>query len=374
MSGSVFGKNFSISTFGESHGKAIGVIVDGCPSGISITLEDIMKDMIRRKPGNATISTPRKEADEVEILSGIFEGRTTGTPISLLIRNTDQRSHNYDTIKDIYRPSHADYTYDKKYGFRDYRGGGRSSARETAARVAAGAIARCFLKELGIEVIAYTKSIGPIAVEDASINLTHIKENILSMPDNLKALEAISYISEMKQAKDSIGGVVECIVTGMIPGIGDPVFDKLDALLGGAIMSINAVKAFEVGIGIGAATMQGSMYNDSFYLDDSLGSTPKVSKHTNHSGGILGGISDGSPLILRAHFKPTPSIASLQHTLNNQLEHVTAQIEGRHDPTVVPRAVVVVEAMVALTLADLLLSLTHSSIDRVKNALSSSTY
>ncbi|MEG0014690.1 MAG: chorismate synthase [Cellulosilyticaceae bacterium] len=374
MSGSVFGKNFSISTFGESHGKAIGVIVDGCPSGISITLEDIMKDMVRRKPGNATISTPRKEADEVEILSGIFEGRTTGTPISLLIRNTDQRSHNYDTIKDIYRPSHADYTYDKKYGFRDYRGGGRSSARETAARVAAGAIARCFLKELGIEVIAYTKSIGPIAVEDASINLTHIKENILSMPDNLKALEAISYISEMKQAKDSIGGVVECIVTGMIPGIGDPVFDKLDALLGGAIMSINAVKAFEVGIGIGAATMQGSMYNDSFYLDDSLGSTPKVSKHTNHSGGILGGISDGSPLVLRAHFKPTPSIASLQHTLNNQLEHVTAQIEGRHDPTVVPRAVVVVEAMVALTLADLLLSLTHSSIDRVKNALSSSTY
>lgn len=374
MSGSVFGKNFSISTFGESHGKAIGVIVDGCPSGISITLEDIMKDMVRRKPGNATISTPRKEADEVEILSGIFEGRTTGTPISLLIRNTDQRSHNYDTIKDIYRPSHADYTYDKKYGFRDYRGGGRSSARETAARVAAGAIARRFLKELGIEVIAYTKSIGPIAVEDASINLTHIKENILSMPDNLKALEAISYISEMKQAKDSIGGVVECIVTGMIPGIGDPVFDKLDALLGGAIMSINAVKAFEVGIGIGAATMQGSMYNDSFYLDDSLGSTPKVSKHTNHSGGILGGISDGSPLVLRAHFKPTPSIASLQHTLNNQLEHVTAQIEGRHDPTVVPRAVVVVEAMVALTLADLLLSLTHSSIDRVKNALSSSTY
>lgn len=366
MSGSLFGKNFSISTFGESHGNAIGIVVDGCPSGICITLADIMKDMVRRKPGNATISTPRKEADEVEILSGIFEGKTTGTPIALLIRNTDQRSHNYDPIKDIYRPSHADYTYDMKYGFRDYRGGGRSSARETAARVAGGAVARKFLAELGIEVTAYTKSIGPIAVDESNINLAHIKENILSMPNNTKADEAINYISAMKQQQDSIGGIVECLVTGMIPGIGEPVFDRLDALLGQAIMSINAVKAFEVGSGTTSSILRGSEYNDSFYIDED----EQVAKHTNHSGGILGGLSDGSALVLRAHFKPTPSISQVQQTINTQFKSVTTQIEGRHDPTVVPRAVVVVEAMVSLVLADLVLSLTHSSIDRVKKALS----
>lgn len=370
MSGSIFGKNFSISTFGESHGKAIGVVVDGCPAGIPITIEDIMADMARRKPGNAAISTPRQEADEVEILSGLFEGKTTGTPISLLIRNTDQRSHNYDHIKDIYRPSHADYTYDMKYGFRDYRGGGRSSARETAARVAAGSIARRFLEELGIKVTAYTKSIGPIAVDDSHINLSHIKENIISMPDNTTAQAAIAYIGEMKQKQDSVGGIVECIVTGMIPGIGEPVFDRLDALLGQAIMSINAVKAFEVGSGVNCSTLPGSLYNDSFYMNEH----GEVDKRTNHSGGILGGISDGSPLILRAHFKPTPSISAVQDTINTHFEPVTTQIEGRHDPTVVPRAVVVVESMVALVLADLLLSLTHSNLSRVKNALFPSTH
>lgn len=365
MSGSLFGKNFSISTFGESHGPAIGVIIDGCPSSISISLEDIMKNMARRKPGNAKISTARKEADEVEILSGIFEGKTTGTPIALLIRNTDQRSHNYDNIKDIYRPSHADYTYDMKYGFRDYRGGGRSSARETAARVAGGSIAKRFLEELGITITAYTKSIGPIQIEEADIHLNEINENILSMPNNKQAHEAINYIKQMKKEKDSVGGVVECIVTGMIPGVGEPVFDRLDALLGQAIMSINAVKAFEVGSGISSTLQLGSEYNDSFYKD----SQGNVQKHTNHSGGILGGISDGSPIILRAHFKPTPSIFKEQYTLNTKREEVSTQIEGRHDPTVVPRAVVVVESMVALTLADLILSLTHSSLGRIKRAL-----
>lgn len=364
MSGSIFGKNFSISTFGESHGKAIGVIVDGCPSSIPISLEDIMKNMRRRKPGNATISTARNEADDVEILSGIFEGKTTGTPICMMIRNTDQRSHNYDNIKDIYRPSHADYTYDQKYGFRDYRGGGRSSARETAARVAAGSIAKRFLEELGIQVIAYTKSIGPIEVPLDAIDLSHISQNILTMPNNALAEEAINYISEAKKDQDSVGGIVECIVTGMIPGIGEPVFDRLDAVLGQAIMSINAVKAFEVGSGIHSTRLKGSEYNDCFHVENN-----KVTKHTNHSGGILGGISDGDDLLLRAHFKPTPSISRPQNTIDNLFNEVTTQIEGRHDPTVVPRAVVVVESMVALSIADLILSLTHSSLDRVKKAL-----
>lgn len=365
MSGSIFGKNFCISTFGESHGKAIGVIVDGCPAGLSITPEYIMRDMHRRKPGNSTISTARSESDEIEILSGIFEEKTTGTPIAMLIRNTDQRSHNYDNIKNIYRPSHADYTYDMKYGIRDYRGGGRASARETAARVAGGAIAKRLLHELGIEITAYTKSIGPISVDNSTINLSHIKDNILSMPDNIKAQEAINYIAEIKKNQDSIGGVVECIVTGMFPGIGEPVFDRLDALLGSAIMSINAVKAFEVGIGTMCSSLTGSSYNDSFYIN----SEGQISKHTNHSGGILGGISDGSPLILRAHFKPTPSISQPQSSLTTTFKPTTLLIEGRHDPTVVPRAIVVVESMVALTLADLVLSLTHSSVDKIKKAL-----
>lgn len=365
MSGSIFGKNFTISTFGESHGKAIGVIIDGCPAGIPLSLSDIMADMNRRKPGNAAISTARVEADEVEILSGIFEGYTTGTPIALMVRNTDQRSHNYDHIKDIYRPSHADYTYDVKYGIRDYRGGGRSSARETAMRVAAGAVAKRFLSELGLQITAYTQSIGSVSVVGHEMDLSHISQNIVSMPNNAKAEEAISLISEMKSSKDSIGGIVECVVNGMIPGIGEPVFDRLDALLGQAIMSINAVKAFEVGIGILCTTLPGSAYNDAFILD----ADKKVTKKTNHSGGILGGISDGSPLVIRAHFKPTPSIASPQETLNNTFNPVTTQIEGRHDPTVVPRAVVVVEAMTALVLADLILALTHSNLDRIKKSL-----
>ncbi|MGL4736338.1 MAG: chorismate synthase [Cellulosilyticaceae bacterium] len=365
MSGSLFGKNFTISTFGESHGPAIGVIVDGCPSNIPLTLEDIMKYMDRRKPGNAAIATARSESDTVEILSGVFEGRTTGTPIALLIRNQDQRSHNYDHIKDIYRPSHGDYPYDMKYGHRDYRGGGRSSARETAARVAGGAIALRFLDELGIHVSAYTKSIGPICVADEEYDFEECQNNLLTMPHKEKAQAAFDYIQQIKADKDSIGGAVECVVTGVPAGIGEPMFDKLDALLGQAMMSINAVKAFEVGLGIGCTSLPGSQYNDAFYKDQS----GTVTKKTNHSGGILAGLSDGDPIVLRTHFKPTPSIASQQETLDRSTNATTISIHGRHDPCVVPRGVVVVEAMAALVVADLILAATCSRVERIKLAL-----
>lgn len=365
MSGSLFGKNFTISTFGESHGPAIGVIVDGCPSNIPLTLEDIMKYMLRRKPGNAAISTARQESDTVEILSGVFEGRTTGTPIALMIRNLDQRSHNYDAIKDIYRPSHGDYPYDMKYGLRDYRGGGRSSARETAARVAGGAVALRLLDELGIHIQAYTKSIGPIAVPDHELDLLECAHNPLTMPHKEKAQAAYDYIQQIKADQDSIGGVVECLITGVPAGVGEPMFDKLDALLGQAMMSINAVKAFEVGLGTGCTNIPGSHYNDAFYKD--LSGT--ITKKTNHSGGILAGLSDGDPIVLRAHFKPTPSIASAQQTLDRTLAATTITIHGRHDPCVVPRAVVVVEAMAALVVADLVLAATLSQVDRIKLAL-----
>lgn len=361
MSGSIFGKMFCVSTFGESHGTALGVVVDGCPSNISIQLEDIMKHMNRRKPGNAKISTARKESDTVEILSGIFENTTTGAPIALLIRNTDQKSHDYTAIKDIYRPSHADYSFDQKYGIRDYRGGGRSSGRETLARVAAGSIAKKFLEELGISVTAYTRSIGPIAVAPEDFSLSESFENVISMPSNQTAEKVVDYISKVKEQKDSVGGTIECIITGLKPGIGETVFQKLDASLAYAIMGIGAVKAFEVGSGIEASKMLGSTYNDAFYMADD-----KVCKRTNHSGGILGGMSDGSEILLRAHFKPTPSIARPQETITTAYEDTTIAIEGRHDPVIVPRAVVVVEAMAALTIADLLLCDLGANINTIK--------
>lgn len=386
MSGSIFGKYFTVSTFGESHGPAIGVIIDGCPSNIPLSKEDIMKNMARRKPGNTKIATARKESDEIEILSGVFKGKTTGTPICLMIRNEDQRSHNYDHLKDIYRPSHADYTYHLKYENRDYRGGGRASARETAARVAAGSVAMLVLKELGIHIQAYTKALGTITVNDDEINYNEIPNNLLSMPHAAKADAALELIAQMKEEQDSIGGIVECQVKGLPVGIGEPVFDRLDACLGQAIMSINAVKAFEVGEGVKASSMKGSTYNDAFYTTTELDHygeanykshgfsgnahplCKRVLKHTNHSGGILGGLSDGSPVVFRAHFKPTPSIAKPQQTLNHNLENVEVSIQGRHDPTVVARAVVVVESMAALTICDLLLRGATSRIDQVKAA------
>ena len=360
MSGSIFGKKFCITTFGESHGEALGVVIDGCPSNIPISLEDIMKDMNRRKPGNAAVATTRKEADQVEILSGVFEGKTTGTPIALLIRNTNQHSGDYSNIKDIFRPSHADYTFHEKYGIRDFRGGGRSSGRETVARVAAGAVAKCILNALGVHVTAYTRSIGPVEVTDKDILLDEILQNPVNMPNNEIAEKALELIKEARAHKDSIGGTVECLVTGLKPGIGETVFDKLDARLAYAIMSIGGVKAFELGEGTNASKMYGSEYNDSFYMDGD-----QVAKRTNHSGGVLGGMSDGTQVSFKAHFKPTPSIARVQQTITTAHEETMIEIVGRHDPVIVPRAVIVVEAMTALTLVDLILCDLGSNMDQL---------
>lgn len=351
MAGSVFGEVFRITTWGESHGKAIGVTIDGCPAGLALCEEDIQKYLDRRKPGQSKFTTARREGDLVEILSGVFEGRTTGTPISLMIRNQDQRSRDYSAIMDVYRPGHADYGFDAKYGFRDYRGGGRSSARETAARVAAGAVACRLLKQYGITVTAYTKSIGEFEIDPERFDLAERDNNRLYMPDAAAAAKASEYLEQLMAELDSAGGVVECVISGVPAGVGEPVFDKLDASLARAVMSIGAVKGFEIGDGFAAAKSRGSRNNDAFCADEN----GQIRKLTNHSGGILGGISDGSDIVLRAAFKPTPSIAREQHTVNRSGENVEISIRGRHDPIVVPRAVVVVESMAALTVADLLL-------------------
>ena len=360
MAGNTFGKQFRITTWGESHGKALGVVVDGVPAGLPLSEAEIQTFLDRRKPGGSRFSTPRKEADEVQILSGVFEGRSTGTPISLLIPNTSQRSSDYSEIASYYRPGHADYTYDMKYGFRDYRGGGRSSGRETAGRVAAGAIASLFLKQLGIRVCAYTKSIGPIACE--SFCQEEISRNPLCMPDADAAARAQDYLNECMKQFDSSGGVVECFADGVPAGLGDPVFDKLDAALAGAVMSIGAVKAVEIGDGTAVSQARGSENNDPFRMRDG-----HVEKETNHAGGILGGISDGSRILLRAHIKPTASIFSDQRTVNQAGENITIRIKGRHDPVIVPRAVEVVEAMTALGLADALLSNMTARLDRIRD-------
>ncbi len=360
--GSTIGSLFKITTWGESHGKAIGVVVDGCPAGLELTEEDIQVFLDRRKPGQSEFTTQRKEEDIVEILSGVFEGRTTGTPISMLIRNKDQRSKDYGNISEIYRPGHADYTFDEKYGFRDYRGGGRSSARETAARVAAGAVAVKVLKELGIEIFAYTKSIGKIKCDENKFDKSYITKNRLYMPDEEAFYKAEQYLTEMMERKDSAGGIVECQILGMPAGIGEPVFDKMNARLAAAVSSIGAVKGFEIGEGFHVSELNGSVNNDRFCYDDH----GNITKKTNHSGGILGGMSDGSPIILRAAFKPTPSIGMMQETVNKNGENVEAVIKGRHDPIVVPRAVVVVEAMAAITVLDMLLSSMTSRMDYVK--------
>ncbi len=361
MSGSTYGNIFKITTWGESHGSAIGVVVDGCPAGLSLCEEDIQKFLDRRKPGSSQFTTQRKESDSVEILSGIFEGKTTGTPISLLVRNTSQRSSDYSEIASYYRPGHADYTFDMKYGFRDYRGGGRSSGRETIGRVAAGAIASKILKELGITVTAYTEAIGPISVNPERFDINEARSNQTGMPDAEASAKAEAYLKECIEKLDSAGGIVSCIVKNLPAGIGEPVFDKLDANLGKAIMSIGAVKAFEIGDGIKVSSANGSSNNDSFCMIDGT-----VSKKTNHAGGILGGISDGSDIILKAHFKPTPSIFQEQETVNRNGEDIKINIKGRHDPIVVTRAVVVVEAMTAITVLDSLLQNMTSRMDRIK--------
>lgn len=361
MSGSMYGTLFKFATWGESHGSGIGVVVDGCPAGLLLDEEYIQNYLDRRKPGQNQYSTPRKEGDQVRILSGIFEGKTTGTPLSLVVMNENQRSSDYSKISTYYRPGHADYSFDQKYGFRDYRGGGRSSGRETIGRVAAGAIAVAILRELGIRVQAYTKSIGPIHIDYQKSQLENLSQSPISMPDMEASEKAQDYILEHLKAHNSVGGIIECIVKGMPAGIGEPVFDKLDASLAKAVMSIGAIKGVEIGDGFGVATKTGAENNDEFISDQNH----QVSKRTNHAGGILGGISDGSDIILRAAVKPTPSIFLPQNTVNQQVENVEIQIQGRHDPVIVPRAVVVVESMVAITLVDQLFMGMTSRMDKI---------
>ena len=359
MAGSTFGTIFRITTWGESHGEGVGVIVDGVPSGIPLEQNDIQEMLDKRRPGQSQYTTPRNETDTVSILSGVFEGKTTGTPISLFVKNKTQRSKDYSEIASYYRPGHADYTYHKKYDHYDYRGGGRSSGRETIGRVAAGAIAKKILHLLGISVVAYTTSIGPIGI--SSFCKEDIEKNPFRMPDLDAAKQTEQFVKEQMKQLNSVGGVIECVVSNLPTGLGEPVFEKLDANLAKAIMSIGAVKGFEIGDGFLSTTQTGLEHNDGFFNDNGT-----IKKRTNHSGGVLGGISDGSPLILRAAIKPTPSIAALQKTVTKDLEEIDISIKGRHDPLIVPRAVVVIEAMTAITILDALLLNMTSQFDRVK--------
>lgn len=350
MAGSTFGTIFRITTWGESHGKALGVVIDGCPAGLSLCEEDIQCYLDRRKPGRNSAATPRKEDDLVEILSGVFEGRTTGAPVSLIVRNTSQRSEDYSEIAACYRPGHADYTFDEKYGFRDYRGGGRSSGRETVGRVAAGAVAAKVLAQLGVRVFAYTRSIGPVEADPERFDYEAVLSTPTAMPDRRADEAALACLAQAREETDSLGGCMECIVEGLPAGIGDPVFEKLDANLAKAVMSIGAVKAVEIGDGTAVSGRRGSENNDSFRRTQS-----RTVKATNHAGGILGGISDGSNVVIRAYVKPTPSIFRTQETVNRSGEEISVNIRGRHDPVIVPRAVVVMECMTALTVLDAML-------------------
>jgi chorismate synthase len=347
-----YGKLFKISTFGESHGRAVGVVLDGCPAGLEIDLEFIQNELDRRKPGQSKITTQRKEEDKIEIVSGVFEGKSTGTPIAMLVWNADARSKDYSHIADRYRPSHADFTYQEKYGIRDYRGGGRSSARETLARVAAGAIAKLFLAKYGIKISAYVSQVGNLALEKSykELNLAETENNIVRCPDPEMAEKMISLIDGVRKDCDTIGGVVSCVIQGTPVGLGEPVFDKLHAELGKAMLGINAVKGFEYGSGFEGVKMLGSQHNDAFYVEGD-----KVRTRTNYSGGIQGGISNGEDIYFRVAFKPVATLMKDQESINQAGETVTVSGKGRHDPCVVPRAVPIVEAMAALVLADALL-------------------
>jgi chorismate synthase len=344
MAGNTFGIFFKLTTFGESHGEAIGGVIDGCPAGVSIDLDAIENQMMRRRPGQSVIVTQRKEADTVRFLSGIFEGKTTGSPIGFIIENTNQKSADYTHIKDNYRPSHADYTFDKKYGHRDYRGGGRSSARETACRVAAGAIASQLLGTIAIT--GYVSSVGDLTLEKPyqELDFNRVDSNVVRCPDAEMASKMIAKIKEVKKQGDTIGGIITCVIQNVPVGLGEPVFDKLHAQLGKAMLSINAVKGFEFGSGFKGATMNGSEHNDLFNEDGTTKS--------NLSGGVQGGISNGMDIYFRVAFKPVATIMQKQQTINSKGEKVEMQGKGRHDPCVVPRAVPIVEAMAALTIAD----------------------
>ncbi|MCE7042265.1 chorismate synthase [Dyadobacter sp. CY312] len=348
--GSTYGKIFKIATFGESHGVGIGVIIEGCPAGVQFDTDFIQSELTRRKPGQSRITTQRKEADEFEVLSGVFEGLTTGTPIALIIRNEDQRSKDYSHIAAQYRPSHADYTYQVKYGVRDYRGGGRSSARETAARVAAGALAKLLLAQVGVRIQAYVSQVGSIKISKSykELDLTETENNAVRCPDPVIAQQMFDYIDGIRKNGDSVGGVVNCVVEGVPAGWGEPVFDKLHAELGKAMLSINAVKGFEYGSGFEGVEMLGSQHNDAFYVDSENG----VHTRTNHSGGIQGGISNGEDIYFKVAFKPVATIMQDQASIDQHGDVAVVQGKGRHDPCVVPRAVPIVESMAALVLAD----------------------
>ncbi len=345
MPGSSFGNLFKIMTFGESHGPAIGVTVDGCPSGLELTESDIQAELDRRRPGQSSVTTPRKESDQVEILSGVFEGKTTGVPISLLIRNQNQKSKDYSNIKELYRPGHADFTYEKKYGLRDYRGGGRSSGRETACRVAAGAIAKKYLSQKGVTITAYTKSVGDI--EGSEVDFKQIEKNPVRCADPNVVDDMVKLIESKRDEGDSVGGVVEIVVQGCPIGLGDPVFDKLDAIIGHALLSIGTIKGIEFGSGFAGTTMTGFEHNDSFVAKDG-----DVSTQTNFSGGILGGISNGEEIVCRVAVKPPSSITKTQETVTKSSENTTVEVHGRHDPCICPRVVPVVESMMAIAILD----------------------
>lgn len=347
MAGNSFGHLFKLTTFGESHGDALGGIIDGCPAGIILNFDAIQKEMQRRKPGQSSIVTQRKEEDEVQFLSGIFEGKTTGTPIGFIIPNTNQKSDDYSHIKDSYRPSHADYVYEKKYGIRDYRGGGRSSARETASRVVAGAIAKQIIP--GIKINAFVSSVGEIFIDKMyqELDFNLIESNPVRCPDLATAQKMEEYIKEIKKQGDTVGGTVTCVIQNVPIGLGEPVFDKLHAELGKAMLSINAVKGFEFGSGFGGAKMKGSEHNDLY--------NPDGTTKTNLSGGIQGGISNGMDIYFRVAFKPVATLIQKQETLTNNNQIVEQQGKGRHDPCVVPRAVPIVEAMAALVITDFFL-------------------
>ena len=361
MAGSTIGEIFRVNTYGESHGIAVGAVIDGCPSGVFFDIDFIQKELDRRKPGLSGFSSARKENDKLEVVSGVFDGITTGTPISLSIRNYDHNSSDYSHIKDIYRPSHADLSYDLKYGFRDYRGGGRASGRETVARVAAGAVAKLVLREIGVNVNAYTSSIGKIKIDEENIDFEFCKSNSLCMPDKLAYEQSKRYIESAKENGDSVGGVVTCVVTGMKAGIGEPVFKKLDGVISQAVMSIGGAKAIEFGSGFLSSQKTGFENNDGLFFDG------EIKKSSNNSGGVVGGISDGDKVIFKTYFKPTPSISRTQTTVNTNNENIEININGRHDPIIVPRAVVVVEAMASIILVDYIFQNMLSKISSIKN-------
>ena len=345
MSGSSFGKLFKITTWGESHGRGLGVVIEGCPAGLPIKESEIQFELNRRRTGQSKVTTTRKEGDQIQIMSGVFKGKTTGTPISLLVENEDADSSKYELIKDLYRPGHADYTYDMKYGFRDYRGGGRSSARETVGRVAAGAIAKKLLARERIKIIGFTRQVGKHIAKN--IDYREIENNIVRCPDNKIAEKMINSIMRARKKGDSLGGVVEVIAQGVPAGLGEPVFDRLDADLAKAVMSMPAVKGVEIGVGFQSAVMTGSECNDVFTMKNK-----KVITTTNNAGGILGGISNGMDIVIRLVVKPTSSINKAQDTVTQQGKKAEIRVEGRHDPCVATRAVPIAEAMVAITLID----------------------